>query len=260
MLVLSRRPDERIVFPNVGITVQVLRVRGNVVKIGIEAPSDVSILREELEEHQTPQETPKTSSPAGEGNSRRSRGSSHAFRNRLNSILLALHVCQRKCQAGHTEDVGPLLQKALSDIEALEADLSPEVAGSEELPAQRRALLVEDDDNERELLAGYLRMNGWEVAMVRDGEEALDYLSSHDRPDIVLLDMRMPRCDGRNTVRRIRNNPDYKDLTVFAVSGLSASEAGVATGPQGVDHWFQKPFNPEKLVRAISRVLSPGTV
>jgi CheY-like chemotaxis protein len=114
-----------------------------------------------------------------------------------------------------------------------------------------RALLVEDDPNERELLAGLLGMNGCECATAADGVEALDYLASHERPDVVLLDMMMPRCDGPSTLRAIRSQPQLADLKVFCVSGTPPQDLGVSTGPGGVDGWYPKPLNPRTLWDAI---------
>jgi CheY-like chemotaxis protein len=116
-------------------------------------------------------------------------------------------------------------------------------------------LVVEDDANECELLAGFLRVSGFEVVTSGDGAAAIDYLASHDRPDLILLDMMMPRLDGRATIASIRENPRLADLKVFAISGTSPGEFGVPTGPHGVDRWFSKPVNPETLVQEISREL-----
>src|SRR5262249_29674807 len=70
-----------------------------------------------------------------------------------------------------------------------------------------RALLVEDDRNERELLASYLRMAGIEVDVAGDGCAALEYLRRPEPPDVVLLDMGLPRCDGATAVKIIRGDP-----------------------------------------------------
>jgi len=96
-------------------------------------------------------------------------------------------------------------------------------------------------------------MNGFEVATSGDGARALDYLASHDQPDMVLLDMFMPRCDGPTTVNAIRSNPAFSGIKVFAISGTSPSQLGVSTGPRGIDRWFAKPVNPERLVRELVR-------
>ncbi len=53
-------------------------------------------------------------------------------------------------------------------------------------------------------------MTGFQVDTAGDGADALDYLHSHDRPDVVLLDMLMPRCDGPTTIGRIRRDPSLE--------------------------------------------------
>src|SRR5947209_4217970 len=124
-------------------------------------------------------------------------------------------------------------------------------------PARKapRALLVEDDPNERELLAGFLRHSGLEVDTAGDGCDALDYLRSRGRPDVVLLDMGLPRCDGATTVRNIRRDPAYAGLRIFAVTGSSPDEFDLGSGPGGVDRWFQKPLDPESLLRSLRQEL-----
>ena len=58
------------------------------------------------------------------------------------------------------------------------------------------------------------------------------------------------------TVSAIRQNPDYRALKIFAVTGTDQSEAAVRVGPDGVDRWFRKPVDPEQLVTAIHRELN----
>ena len=64
--------------------------------------------------------------------------------------------------------------------------------------------------------------------------------------------MRLPRLNGPATISAIRGNPSLNGLRIFAVTGLTPDEAGVATGPGGVDGWFQKPVNPSRLAEAMS--------
>src|SRR5207248_2782939 len=123
-------------------------------------------------------------------------------------------------------------------------------------PSQRRkALLVEDNANERELLARFLRLGGFEVDTAGDGADALDYLRRQSRPDVVLLDMGMPRCDGPTTVREIRRDGALASLKIVAVSGHFPEEYDLRPGPGSVDRWFSKPVDPDALVRDLERVL-----
>jgi CheY-like chemotaxis protein len=118
-----------------------------------------------------------------------------------------------------------------------------------------KALLVEDNPQERELMALFLRSEGLDVDTAGDGCDALDYLKARGRPDVVLLDMGLPRVDGPTTVREIRRDPAWAGLKIFAVSGHSAEEYQLPIGPAGVDRWFQKPVDPTVLARDLTREL-----
>ena len=126
---------------------------------------------------------------------------------------------------------------------------------SQSYAPSRRALLVDDDDNERELLAGYLRLTGFEVETATDGLQAMVQLSRDRRPDVVLMDMHMPRFDGRKAVTAIREDVHYQSLPIFAVTGCDAAEEQIEIGPAGVNRWFRKPVNPKILVEAINEDL-----
>jgi CheY-like chemotaxis protein len=76
------------------------------------------------------------------------------------------------------------------------------------------------------------------------------------RPDVVLLDMKMPRFDGPKTVAAIRENPDYQALRIFAVTGTDRGDTALELGPAGVNRWFRKPIDPEQLVHAIQEDLA----
>ena len=99
------------------------------------------------------------------------------------------------------------------------------------------------------MLAGFLRTAGLDVDTAGDGADALDYLHSHVQPDVVLLDMGLPRCDGASMVRQLRRDPAYAGLKIFAVTGFLPDQFDLARGPGGVDRWFHKPINPEALLQ-----------
>ncbi len=253
MLVLSRGPTDKIVFPNLDITVEILRIDGNRVRVGIDAPKDVRVLRHEI-----------AGAQSGPSSSKRGEKLSHDFRNRLNTANLALHLLQRQLEAGLAEQAESTLQKALRELDMLNETVGEtNTKFKSTLAPERppcRALLVEDDANESELLAGYLRMSGFDVDRAMDGLQAMVYLSRHRSPDIVLLDMKMPRLDGPKTVSSIRQDPAYRGVKIFAVSGTPQIECGVSTGPEGVDRWFSKPINPQELVNEMNRDLATANV
>ena len=249
MLVLSRRANEKIVFPNLGITVDVLSIKGNSARLGIEAPANVTVMRDELLAQLSEAER------AALAQVEKRPELSHAVRNHLNAVSIALHLFRRQCQAGLETDAQRTFDRLIGEFGRLEDEVGTRQPAAKKPSSQCRALLIEDDQNESELLAGFLRMTGFDVATAEDGSDALDYLSSHKRPDLVLLDMLMPRCDGPSTVQAIRGNHDYDPMKIFAVSGTSPMTLGVTVGPGGIDRWFPKPINPEALVREIAREL-----
>jgi CheY-like chemotaxis protein len=155
-------------------------------------------------------------------------------------------------QAGLEADAQQTLDGALRDFTALDQELAAVSAKPKRII---RALLVEDNRNESALLAEFLRLHGVKVETVCDGQDALDYLKSHDRPDVILIDMRMPRCDGPTTVTAIRQDASYEGLKVFAVTGADPQECDTEVGVRGVDRWFTKPVNPARLVREMNSSL-----
>jgi two-component system, OmpR family, response regulator len=256
MLVLSRGPCEKIVFPNLGITLEILRVQGSRVRIGIQAPKQVAVLREELLPdaglvlplESKPEVAATPSQPDW----------THAQRNSLHTAQLALQLLWRQLDGGLTADSKQSLQTALRALDGLDAECSAPATNEPDkaLPlAPPRALLVEDNPIESELLSGYLRMSGYDVDTADDGLKAIVYLSRHQPPDFVLLDMLMPQVDGVETVNSIRGNPELCSTKIFAVTGKRREETGVVLGPGGVDRWFRKPVNPAELVAAMNREL-----
>ena len=114
--------------------------------------------------------------------------------------------------------------------------------------ASKHAPVVEDDVNERTLLAGYLRLCGFEVSEAGDGVEAMEFL---DRQvvDLVVLDVWMPRMNGVDTVKAIRKHRSLKETKVVIVSGEPRDELMVSSDCRGVSEWFSKPLDPDRRVR-----------
>jgi two-component system, OmpR family, response regulator len=246
MLVLSRKLNERIVFPGIDATVQVLAVKPGTVRLGIEAPQDVSILREEV--HQKS----RRGAPAPPPGPTPLRRLNQLVRTRLQIAAVGTSVLRRQLEMGLTDDATETLDQIEREIQALQERIEAET--SKPVPSRlRRALVVEDDQSQRELLAGFLRLAGLDVATVGDGSDALDYLHQQKPPDVMLLDMVMPRCDGPTTVRAIRREPALAGMRIFGVSGYLPDQFGLETGASGVDGWFRKPFDPEDLLRELNR-------
>jgi two-component system response regulator MprA len=116
-----------------------------------------------------------------------------------------------------------------------------------------RVLVVDDEPAVRESLERSLRFEGYEVGSARDGVEALEAVS-RDRPDIVVLDVMMPRMDGLETCRQLRaRGDDLPVLMLTARDGLADRVSGLDVG---ADDYLVKPFALEELfarLRALTR-------
>jgi DNA-binding response OmpR family regulator len=113
-----------------------------------------------------------------------------------------------------------------------------------------RVLVVEDDDVIRQLITVNLELEGFEVSSAIDGQEALDRVAEI-APDVITLDVMMPRLDGWTTATRLRENPDTAHIKVVLLSAR-AQEADIQHGQQiGVDAYLTKPFDPDELVAVV---------
>lgn len=129
----------------------------------------------------------------------------------------------------------------------------PEAGGAR--PA--RVLVVDDSDTIRELITVNLELEGFEVVQASDGQEALDVVRDV-APDVVTLDVVMPRRDGFSTAAALRADPATAAIPIAIVSA-SAQEADLARGTDiGVDAYLTKPFEPAELVRVVRELAARG--
>ena len=255
MLVLSRRETDSIRFPDLGITIEVLKVKGRSAKIGIDAPIEIKVVRGELEDESQVVSKQVVISDKSE----------HDVRNKLNSLTIAIAVAEKHIKAKRPELAANVLDKALNRLETDDADSKVEnVSESTIAPVEDNAdkslghaLLVEDSANERTMLAGLLRLHGYKVDTVGDGAEALNYLEDNENPDFILMDMCMPNLDGASAIRAIRKCPAFDNIEIYAVSGETANSVGLDVNSNRVAQWFQKPLEPLALLSTINRKASP---
>lgn len=119
-------------------------------------------------------------------------------------------------------------------------------------------LLADDDPSIADTLAPFLERAGFHVLTVSDGAAALDKIHSH-RPALVILDVLMPRMDGREVLRRIRRENSWLPAILLTQVGES-SERALAL-EEGADDYLNKPFDPHELlarIRAVLRRARPG--
>ena len=110
---------------------------------------------------------------------------------------------------------------------------------SEPVP-RRRALVVEDDGAVRELLVETLELRGIDVDAVESAEEALRLLEGDARPDLIVLDRRMPGMSGDDLLTRLKASPRWSGIPVAVVSGVSRREHEMSAKPEV---YLEKPFD-----------------
>ncbi|WP_234352317.1 MULTISPECIES: response regulator [unclassified Streptomyces] len=118
--------------------------------------------------------------------------------------------------------------------------------------ASGRVLVVDDNKVIRQLIRVNLELEGFEVVTAADGAECLDVVH-RVRPDVVTLDVVMPRLDGIRTAERLRADPRTRHLPVAIISACDEVAGGAA--PAGVDAFLSKPFEPTELVRVVRQLM-----
>lgn len=122
--------------------------------------------------------------------------------------------------------------------------------------ASGRVLVVDDNKVIRQLIRVNLELEGFEVVTAADGAECLDVIHQV-RPDIVTLDVVMPRLDGLRTAARLRSDPRTRDLPLAIVSACTQYE--VESGLDvGVDAFLAKPFEPAELIALVRQLIERG--
>lgn len=242
MLVMSRRKEQKIVFPGLGITVTLLDIKGNTARLGVDAPRDISILREEI---------------AGRKNAAvvQERLDLHEIRNVLNSVNLFVAVYGQQMKANQLENAAATFMKL---VEYLETQTQQGIVGfnvehDDTRDISGRVMIVEDEPDQREMLSSFLALQGLDVTAHVNGQSALQELRKGAAPEIVLLDWSMPEFGGPWLVAKILGEFGEKSPKLFVVSG---SEALTATHRSGVDAWLAKPLNHDALLARIRAVCS----
>lgn len=121
---------------------------------------------------------------------------------------------------------------------------------------KKNSILVIEDDNSTRMLLGYLLSKKYEVFMKEDGFAAIMWLDSGNLPDLIILDMSMPRINGYDFLMQIRKSGFYRDIPVIIVSGIDNSEEVARFKKFGRCEFIQKPFNPLQLHQKTSNVFT----
>jgi len=126
----------------------------------------------------------------------------------------------------------------------------------------KRILIVDDEPDSRDALRTLLEVWGHEVDVAESGEQAIQLTLSR-RPDVVLLDISMPRMNGYEVARRIRQAPGGQEPYLVALTGWGRVEDGHLADAAGFDEYMLKPADPDRLQAVLAadhaQSRDPGT-
>lgn len=118
-----------------------------------------------------------------------------------------------------------------------------------------KILIAEDERDIRDLVAFTLRFAGYEVFTAANGEEAVQ-LAPQVNPDLILMDVRMPRMTGYEACRILKLNPDLKDIPIVFLSA-KGQETEIQQGLEaGAEEYLLKPFAPDQLTSHVKTILA----
>ncbi len=124
--------------------------------------------------------------------------------------------------------------------------------------AKGRILVVDDEIYIVHILDFSLGMEGYEVLTALDGEQALEKARA-ERPDLIVLDIMMPKLDGYETCKILKAEPETKDIPVILLSAKGRNVDQKIGFEVGADDYITKPFSPRKLVERINAILGQSS-
>jgi len=120
---------------------------------------------------------------------------------------------------------------------------------------KRKILIVDDEKELVKLVTFNLTIAGYEVLSANNGIEALEICES-EKPALIILDIMLPRIDGWEVCRRLKQNPKTSNIPIIMLSALSEVDDKLKGFDLGTDDYVTKPFSPRELVVRVKRVLA----
>jgi len=116
-------------------------------------------------------------------------------------------------------------------------------------------LVVEDQEDNRQILRDLLGSAGYDLTEAEDGEEAIAAVARR-RPDLILMDIQLPVMDGYEATRRIRTNPDLRSVPIIAVTSYALAGDEDKALAAGCDGYVTKPYSPRDLLAKVRAYLA----
>lgn len=119
----------------------------------------------------------------------------------------------------------------------------------------QRVLVVDDEPDVLVLCEVNLELEGFDVRTASDGVQALEAVAG-ERPDVILLDVKLPRMDGFTTLERLQADPATADIPVILLTAYAMPSDQIRGWKGGAADYLTKPFNPSALVAAVRQTLA----
>ena len=119
----------------------------------------------------------------------------------------------------------------------------------------KRILVIEDTENNRLILNDLLTNAGFEVMEATDGEKGIA-MATERHPDLILMDIQLPKVDGYEATRRIKSNPDLQHIPIIAVTSYALSGDESKARAAGCDAYVAKPFSPRDILAKVRELLA----
>ncbi len=158
-----------------------------------------------------------------------------------------LPLSGREADAHVTSGIGSIARSLVSPMELDEGPIS-----SMRGPTSHRVLVVDDEPVNREVLAQQLGSTGHEILQASNGEEALALIEQFGKPDVLLLDVMMPKMSGYEVLERLRKTYDEKDLPVLLLTAKNREEDLIEGFKRGASDYIVKPFLKGELVARLT--------
>ncbi len=121
----------------------------------------------------------------------------------------------------------------------------------------KRILVVEDQEDNRQIIRDMLSTTDYQIAEAENGEEALAAVAKQ-RPDLILMDIQMPILDGYEATRRIKADPALRSIPIIAITSYALSGDEQKARASGCDDYVPKPYSPRQLLAKIRQYLPDG--
>jgi len=118
----------------------------------------------------------------------------------------------------------------------------------------KRILVVEDQEDNRQIIRDMLAATDYEITEAENGEQALTAIAKQ-RPDLILMDIQLPIMDGYEATRRIKADPVLKSIPIIAVTSYALSGEERKARASGCDDYVPKPYSPRHLLAKIRQYL-----